>query len=146
LEGSKSLWSEEQAASPIARCIHLDTTSEMGKPHWPIRSCHDASSQVGAFSLGMNVANSPTGSGGAFSILVNAEASFPKRRQSGLVHCALHVSLRCSTENETDVQAALHHRGKAMRTITLRQTTGRRFSASLRATNVDKTRMGGVLW
>jgi hypothetical protein len=78
LEGSKTLWC-------IAHCsLHPSRyDSEIGKPRWPIGLRHDASSQVPTerFSLGMSVANSPAGSGGAFSILVNAEARFPEGRQ-----------------------------------------------------------------
>src|ERR1700731_2627346 len=70
----------------------------------------------------MSVANSLAGSGGAFYIW-----SIPKPLSSDdtkfdRVHCTLHAPLRCNTENETGVQATLHHRGEAMRTIALRQT------------------------
>src|SRR6202035_709171 len=70
----------------------------------------------------MSVANSLAGSGGAFCI-----GSIPKPLSSDdtkfdRVHCTLHAPLRCNTENETGVQATLHHRGEAMRTIALRQT------------------------
>src|ERR1700731_744144 len=70
----------------------------------------------------MSVANSPAGSGGAFCIWSIPKPLSADDTKFDRVHCTLHASLRCNTENETGVQATLHHRGEAMRTIGLRQT------------------------
>jgi hypothetical protein len=79
LDGSKTLWC-------IAHCsLHPSRYDEIGKPRWPIGLRHDASSQVGpnrAFFTWNECCELTNGrSGGAFSILVNAEARFPEGRQ-----------------------------------------------------------------